>query len=343
MPRPAEPMRVPNSGAGDKRREIRPSAPDRFRRVPGYEGYTSHTVTVGAAAAHQVLVSHRQWLAVKSSSSLYDGWHATPESSYGDLIDVRRTCGLDRHGADKLRRSKDAGRSSIGTDAESMQAMGSARESREARDVKKRKDSRIDSHAPTTARSSSSSSSLAQSLSHSSDSFRSTCSTKPSSNNRLPRASVQAAKEAGKIQKYVCEILKSAAQNPEIGECAPMASTGTREAAMARQARRESREARKRESAALTPSAPSNSRFIASRQVKGPNPLTSREEHAGRSGSRRIRKSWTGDSDVVTLDAELRDRASPHPESLHLTMMFGGLFVVGFNFLFPFVLLYILD
>jgi len=332
MPRPAsaEPMRVPKSGAGDKRREIPPSPPDHFRRVPGYEGYTSHSVTVGAAAAQQLLASHRQWLAVKSSSSLYDGWNANPEPSYGDLIDMRRTS--DRHGADKLRRSKDAGRSSIGTDAESMQAMGSAQEAREARDVKKRKDPRIDAHAPTTARSSSSSSSLAQSLSHSSDSFRSTCSTKPSSNNRLPRASVQAAKEAGKIQKYLCEILKSAAQNPEIGECAPMASTGTREVAMARQARQESREARKRESAALTLSVPSNLRFIASRQVNGPNPLTSREEHAGRSGSRRIRKSWTGDSDVVTLDAEIRD-----------TMMFWGLFVVGFNFVFTFVLLYILD
>ena len=340
-------MRVPNSGAGDKRREIPPSPPDHFRRVPGYEMYTSHTVTLGAAAAQNLLESHRQSLAVKSSSSLYDGWHATPEPSYGDLIDMRRTSGLDRHGADKLRRSKDAGRSSIGTDAESMQAMGSAQEAREARDVKKRKDSRIDAHAPTPARSSSSressvyyenhassSSSLAPSLSHSarsSDSFRSTCSTKPSLNIRLPRAPDQAAKEARKIQKYVCEILKSAAPKPEIGKDAPMASTRTREAAMARQARRESREVRKRESATLTPSAPSNSRFIASRQVNGPNPLTSREEHAGRSGSRRIRKSWTGDSDVETLNAEMRD-----------TVMFWGLFVVGFN-LFTIVLLYILD
>ena len=306
--------------------------------------YTSHTVTLGAAAAQNLLESHRQSLAVKSSSSLYDGWHATPEPSYGDLIDVRRTSGLDRHG---VRRSKDAGRSSIGTGAESMQAMGSAQEAREARDVKKRKDSRIDAHAPTPARSSSSressvyyenhassSSSLAPSLSHSarsSDSFRSTCSTKPSLNIRLPRAPDQAA-EARKIQKYVCEILKSAAPKPEIGKDAPMASTRTREAAMARQARRESREVRKRESATLTPSAPSNSRFIASRQVNGPNPLTSREEHAGRSGSRRIRKSWTGDSDVETLNAEMRD-----------TMMVWGFFVVGFNFLLIFLLLYILD
>jgi len=294
----AEPMRVPNSGAGDKRREIPPSPPDHFRRVPGYEMYTSHTVTLGAAAAQNLLESHRQSLAVKSSSSLYDGWHATPEPSYGDLIDVRRTSGLDRQ------RSKDAGRSSIGTGAESMQARGSAQEAREARDVKKRKDSRIHAHAPTTARSSSSSSSLAQWLSHSarsSDSFCSTCSTKPSSNNRLPRAPDQAAKEAKKIQKYVCEILKS-------------------------------REARKQESAALTPSAPSNSRFIASRQVNGPNPLTSGKKHAERSGSRHIRKSWTGDSDVETLNAEMRD-----------TMMVWGFFVVGFNFLLIFLLLYILD
>jgi hypothetical protein len=336
-------MRVPNSGAEDKRREIPPSPPDHFRRVPGYEAYNSHTVTVGAAAAHQLLASHRQSLVVMSSSSVYDEWHATPEPSEGNLIDVRRTSGLDRHG---VRRSKDAGRSSIGTGAESMQAMGSAQEAREARDVKKRKDSRIDAHAPTPARSSSSressvyyenhassSSSLAPSLSHSarsSDSFRSTCSTKPSLNIRLPRAPDQAA-EARKIQKYVCEILKSAAPKPEIGKDAPMASTRTREAAMARQARRESREVRKRESATLTPSAPSNSRFIASRQVNGPNPLTSREEHAGRSGSRRIRKSWTGDSDVETLNAEMRD-----------TVMFWGLFVVGFN-LFTIVLLYILD
>lgn len=311
-------MRVPNSGAGEKRRGIPPSPPDHFRRVPGYEGYTSHTITV---AAFELLASHRQSLAVKSSSSLYDQWHAASEPSYGDLIDLRRTSGLDRHGADKLRRSKDAGRSSIGTDAESMQAMGSAPEAREARDVKKRKDS-------TTARSSSSSSSL----SHSSDSFRSTCSTTPSSNNGLPRAPpVQAAKEAGKVQRYACKIPKSVAQNQEIGKDAAVASTGTREAAMGRQARRESREARKRESAVPTPSAPRNSRFIASCQMNGPNHLTSREEHAGRSGSRRIRKSWS-DPDVETLDAEMRD-----------TMMFWGIFVVGSIFLFAFVLLHILD
>jgi len=316
----------------------RATSPDHFRRVAGYEGYTSQTVTVGAAAAHQLLAAHRQSLAVKSSSSLYDGWHATPEPSYGDLIDVRRTSGLDRHGADKLQRSKDAGLSSIGTNAKSIQAMGMAQEAREARNVKKHEDSRIDAHAPTTARSSSLSS-LAQLLSHSarsSDSFRSTNSTKPSSNNRLPRAPVQAAKEAAKIQKYVCENLKSEAQNSEIGKDAPMASTGTREAAMARQALRESREARTRESAALTPSARSNSRFIASRQVNGPNPsVTSRRAHAGRSGSRRIRTSLTGDSDVEILHAEMLVQRD--------SMMFWGLFVVGFNSLFTFVLLYILD
>ena len=300
-------MRVPNSGAGNKRRGIPPSPPDHFRRVPGYEGYTSQSITV---AAFELLASHRQSLAVKSSSSLYDQWHAAPEPSYGDLIDLRRTSGLGRHGADRLRRSKDAGRSSIGTDAESMQAMGSAPEAREARDVKKRRDSRIDAPAPTTARSSSSSSSLAQSLSHSRDSFRSPRSTTPSSNNGLPRAPpVQAAKEAGKVQRYACEIPKSVAQNQEIGKDAAVASTGTREAAMGWRARRESLEARKRESAAPTPSAPSNSRFIASCQMK----------------------SWS-DSDVETLDAEM-----------HNIMMFQGIFVVGLIFLFAFVLLHILD
>ena len=301
-----EDSRVCNSRTGGKRRESPPpSPPDHFLRARGYEGFTSRTV---------------QQLAVKSSSSgsLYDGWYAPPESDGGSLVDVRRTRGPDRHRADDLQRM-DAGSSSnaeyvayrLHRSAEhvayrrSLQAVGAAQEASGVREVKSARSS--DSFRSTKSWSSPQDVKSARSSPHvpatgfksarSSDNFRST---KSSSSSRLPRAPVPAAEAAEckelpatlqdfyqHYQKPVYgEILKSAAPNLEIGQGT---TVDTHEAARARRARRESRKACKREAEAQTPSAPSNSPFIASRQVKGPNPLTSEEEDAGRSGSRRIR------------------------------------------------------